>query len=284
MATGVNSFATLGLKIVYWATKNGAYPNGTSATALANGSAAGMGRLSGVSGLSVTEPDSPVISALANNGVLVQFIGEPQELPSGTLTQQALDQTFAAVATGVKVHTEGDYEYLPGFPACFNYADLMLLVNAPAKSTEPATFGQAGWEVTEYFLLNAQAKSGGDKQTNTISELASPLILNRVGTLPSGVAITTAAYGTTQMAKRVYWSEYPITYHVLVGDGTVTAVTLNETPAGANGNRVQVWQDGTALAYTTDFTVNVGTKTLTFAAAPGAGTKNVIRYAHEATC
>jgi hypothetical protein len=284
MATGVNSFSTLGIKIFYWATKNGVYPNGTTTTPLSAGSGAGMGRLSGVSGLSVTEPDSPIITASANNGVLVQFVGEPQELPSGTLTQQSLDQQFAAVATGVKLHTEGDYEYLPGFPACFNYADLFFVINAPAKSTEPATFGQSGWEVTEYFLVNAQAKSGGDKQTNTISEIASPLTLNRVGVLPSGVTITDSAYGTTQMAKRVYWAEYPITYHVFIGNGTATTVTLNETPAAANGNRVQVWNNGTALVYTTDFTVNVTTKVLTFASAPASNAVQVIRYAHEATC
>lgn len=284
MATGVNSFSSLGLKIVYWAAKNGAYPNGTTATPLANGSASGMGRLTGVSGLSVTEPDSPIITAAANNGVLVQFVGEPQELPSGTLTQVALDQQFAAVATGVKLHAEGDYEYLPGFPACFNYADLFLVVNAPAKSTEPGTFGLSGWEVTEYFLVNAQVKSGGDKQTNTVSELSSPLTLNRVATLPSGVAISATDYGTTQMSKRVYWAEHPITYHVFVGDGTTTTVTLNETPAAANGNRVQVWNNGTLLAYTTDYTVNPTTRVLTYVSAPGAGVVSVIRYAHVATC
>jgi hypothetical protein len=277
-------FSSIGLKHVFWSTKRGNYANGSSAAALSNGQNSAMGKLVGVSGLEVQEPDLPVVNALGNNGLLASFLGEAQEGVAGSVTLTALDQALAAVANGVTTHTEGDYTYIPGVPKCLNLADLFLVVNSPAKSVAPSSAGTSGYHVSEFFAVNLFAKTSPAFTTNEVNEYAGQVVLNRVSTLPTGQTVQSSQYGTTQMAYRAYWSTHPVTYHAFVGNGTTTTVTLAEEPRAASGAAVQVWIDGTAQAYTTNFTVNTTTKVLTFVTPPAAGANVVVRYAFVGGC
>lgn len=110
MPSNVNQFTAMGSQYTFWAVNTNGYPDGTSATTIANGSNSGMGRLKGVSKFGATMPESPRNVVLGDNGVVGQFLGQPQALPTGELTTSVFDQTFQTVANGQLVFADGNYD------------------------------------------------------------------------------------------------------------------------------------------------------------------------------
>jgi len=105
--------------------------------------------------------------------------------------------------------------------------------------------------------------------------------------LPWGETISNVNYGLTQAWKSdPYWSPYPITYHTYVGDGgAAQTVTLDETPTAADGDAVQIWDNGSKLVYTTNYTVVTSTKVVTFVGTDPADTQfAVIKYQFTPGC
>jgi hypothetical protein len=113
------------------------------------------------------------------------------------------------------------------------------------------------------------------------------LIFNERGVHPWGATILDADYGLTQgWQKGPYWSPYPITYQTYIGGGgAAQTVTLSETPAAASGNALQIWDNGTALVYTTNYSVVTTTKVVTFVGTdPAAAHVAVMRYQFIPSC
>jgi hypothetical protein len=287
MAINVNSYAIKGIEYMFYAARIAGIPQGTSGSALANGGDAGMGRLGGVTGLDVSEPDAPTLPILGNNGVVGQFMGQPQALPSGTYTMTVFDQVFHTLSIGLAVEASGDYDMVGGFPQCFQFADLCFVINSPAQSQEAGSVGVSGWAVYEILMANAQSKLFSPWATNAVKEFNGAINVTLSDETLYGVALTNADWGSTKLAGIGYWSPYPVTYHTFIGDNSDVAVTLSETPVAANVTAVQAWQAGVQLTYGAgagNYTVNPSTKVVTFGTAPGAGVEVVIKYQFVAAC
>lgn len=252
--------------------------NGTTSTALANGADASAAHLLGADNLTL-QPNAPNrVQIPGDDGVIAQFLFEPTELPSGDLVIGAFDANFAAQAQGSKVYADGDFDVSVLGIADVQYADIVLIVQSQAKSLHSGNTG-SGWYVKMYPAVNVLPMGDAGLSNQGAMNFTHAIVANKFSTLPWGVQLSDTNHGTTQaISYGPFFSENRVMLHVFVGDGSETTVTLAKTPAAANGNKVKVWEDGVAQAYTTDFTVNAGTRVLTFASAPGAGTISVIRY------
>jgi hypothetical protein len=90
--------------------------------------------------------------------------------------------------------------------------------------------------------------------------------------------------GTTSDAILQFASPYPVCSQVFKSNAATLGIVLDQTPAANSATAVRVWRNGTALTFTTDFTVTVATKTVTLVAPGTAGDRFEIVYQHTATC
>lgn len=278
-----NAYAVLGVQYTFWAALSGTYPMGTTGT-LANGASAGMGRLRGVSDVNITMPVGETIYPPGDNGVVTAFKTLPTELPSGTMTLAVLDQLFAAKSNGAVVYADGDWDEIGDGQPCYNFNDICLVFNSPANAQESSNLDEAGWVVTEVYKIQNQASILAQMQTGAAVSFPNQITCKRATANLVGRAFSTVNDGSTSFVVKQYMSDYPVTYHTLVGDASVDEITLNETPAAATINAVQVWIAGVKKAYTTDYTVTTATKLVSLVAAPGSGVKTVVKYKFVPTC
>ena len=282
MAVNISKYAVNGISSVGWAALNGTYPYGVTGT-LSNGSGAGLGTLN-MQSLGITPPESAVTFANANNGVLTSFRQQPQELPAGTMASAEFDADFAAKATGIKVATLGDWDSVEMFQRCFSYADIMLLINSPANSLETATLDEAGFVTRIFYKANFDSQAFVELNTATIATFNAGINLKRSAILPWGESLTTATHGTTQSVGRAFYSPNPCWIHTWIANGSATTFTLDKLPVAADTASIKMWRNGTALTYTSDFSVNASTGVVTLVSAGSAGDKLVALYQFSGTC
>jgi hypothetical protein len=283
MPENINTYAINGIEEMFYAVRIAGVPQGTSGSALTNGSSAGMGKIKGITALDLSEPDAPKLPILGNNGVIGQFMGQPQELPSGSYTMTVFDQVFHSRAIGTGIHVSGGFDMVAGFPACFQFADMCFVVNSPAKSFEAGSIGVSGWAVYEMFLLNVQSKLFTAFATNAVKEFGGTINANLSDVMLTGELVSDTDLLTNACAGVSYWSDAPVTFKTMKGNGTADTLVLDETPFANNANGIQIFVDGVELLFS-DFTLNVSTKTITFDAAPGAGDLVVVRYKYVSSC
>lgn len=281
-----NQWTELGVQYLYWALLNGSTPYGTTGS-IANGSSAGMGRLRGVDTLSIAEPDAPRVHVTGDNGVITSFLLQPAELPGGALSLGVFDQTFNIKSNGLKIFTLQEWDMSLGFPACFAFADQMLIANAPMNSQESTSLDEAGYAVTMIMKAQNHSKMTGQMQTATPTKADNMLNVKRAATLPWGVALTTATHGATSASYIRFASPKPVKMHTFIGDNSTTTFTLDETPTAASAAAVALWQAGTLKTYGAgagNYTVDTGTKVVTMGTAPGTGVVVTVLYQHVDSC
>jgi hypothetical protein len=281
-----NQWASLGIQHAWWAALSGYYPYGVTGS-IANGGNAGMGRLRGVNSVEIAEAEAGVVYVNGDNGVTTSFLTQPQELPKGAINLGVMDQTWAAKSNGSVIYAEGDWDILGGVPLCYSFADLCMVLNAPANAQESTNLDEAGWEVTIILKLQNKASVLNTMATNAARTFVNNTNVKRSSRKLWGQSFTAVADGSTAFAVQQFMSPYPVTIHAYVGDNSTTTVTLNETPAAATATAVQAWQANTKLTYGAgagNYTVVTSTKVLTFGTAPGAGVTVIIPYQYIPTC
>ncbi len=285
MAFNYNEWSIAGSQYCYWLQvgSNG-YAYGTSGSGMANGADSSAGRLKGLQSFNIAVPEAPRVNIPGDNGVVTQFQLQPQELPSGTATFGVFNQTFNTVAGGTQIEAIGDYDMSQGIPQCWSFARLGMIINSPALIQDAGAVDTQGWQVTILNNLTVVPSDSINTQTATAGTFPYTISTKRASNHLWGVAYSAVTNGTTSAVYDTFSSPYPVTMHTFIGDGSDVTVVLSETPSGANGSAVKVWKDGTLLSYTTDYTVNTSTKTVTFGTAPTASSKVVILYQHLATC
>ena len=287
MAVNISQFLFGATKVAFYGAVVGGYANGTSAVALPNGTAQGMGRLKGFQTASVGKPAASAVAVLGDGGVIGGFMAQPQEIKGGDAAVAVVDHNFKALAEGYKVYVDGDYDIMGDTVSCAEYRPLMLVINTPALSQEAGTVGQSGWAVAEYWNVRAQVTGPAEyngQEAGYVGQYTATMTMFATDVEPCGRAVTVANYGKRELDSVLYWSPNPVTYHAFRGNGTTTAITLDEKPAEANGLKVQVWIDGIAQSYTTNYTVDVTTKVVTFVSAPSNGARVVVRYQFVYAC
>jgi hypothetical protein len=284
--TGINELTAMGVQFGYWHVLNGAYPYGTTG-AIANGASAGGGRILGIKSVEITEPAVERLFPTGNNGVLgTAFTLQPNELPTGAMTMGGLDQTFVAKSNGLIIDTWAGWDVLGFGPQCYNFNQMMFVLNSPAKSVETATLGESGWLVSVLLKVENFAATVTTMTERAVQEWANALTFSKSSTLPWGTPFTTADNNSTAFIGCQMSSDYPVAAHTFVADGVATTFTLDLTPAAASANAVMIVKNGatTPLAYTTDYTVNTTTKVVTLVAAGSAGDKYTVFYKHTVVC
>lgn len=284
--TGINELSANGIEYGYWYVRNGAYPYGTTGS-IAQGASAGGGRVTGLKSIEVTEPGVERLYPTGNNGTLgVTFMLQPNTLPTGSMTMGGLDQTFVAKSNGVILDTWAGWDVLGFGPACYNFSQMMFILNSPARSLEAATLNEKGWVVTVLLNVENFATTMPTMTERALMEWANSLAFSKSSTLPWGTPFTTLDNASTHFVGVQFSSDYPVTAHTFVADGTATIFTLDLTPVAASSDAVMVVKNGAVapLVYTTAYTVNTTTRVVTLEAAGSAGDKYVVFYKHAATC
>jgi hypothetical protein len=268
MTNNLNQFGGQGARYVFWGLWDSGSPNYIAGTdgSLSSGEDSGMGRALGISNFGANTPEGSEIPRPGDNGVLGNFLSNPTTGPNGNTEFISFDQTFDIAVTQRLIHPEGPHDLSLVSSRCFEYSPIFLVVNSPGMSDEAATKGEDGWIVEEYLYVKVQPTSVAAKGINAVHSYTHKLVFNERGVLPWGEAITAVKYGLTEAWKSdPYWSPYPIYYHTYVGDGgAAQTFTLDNPPVADDGNALQIWEAGTKLVHTTNYSASTSTGLVTF--------------------
>jgi hypothetical protein len=273
-------FSSVGAQYVFWGYRDGnGYVTGTSAS-LANGANSGMGRLLGVNQAGIQKSPARDIVIPGDNGFLAAIKIPPGDVAKGTIVANMTNPVFASGVQSLLIDALGSSDIpIDGVP-CPTYRQIVTVVNSPAQDSN----GNAGWAIRIYLNLQVDPVDGDTQDANP-NNVTYNLLASYATKFPWGKALSAVTNGSTKaLVVPPFFSLYPLTIHTFKGDAAITTLVLNETPAGASSLLVPYFKDGTIQVYTTNYTVVTATKTVTFVAAPGAGTLNVLPYFFVPTC
>jgi len=277
MTANIEQFTSAGVETAYWARNNSAgYPAGATGS-LANGSDASMQRLLGIDSINVAVQQPRKVTVTGDDGPQSIFFFEAAELPSGDLVLGVLDVNFIAQAQGTKVYADGDFDMITLQPDLPTYNNMTFITNSQAKSRMSGSSGQAGYMTKIYPKVQAIPLGDAGLSNAAGTTFTHALIANKSDKKPWGASFSLTNDGTIAAPiMGPFYSEGRVCMHTHISDASDLAFTLANTPLAANANKVKAWRNGTALAYTTDFSVSGAV--LTLAAAGSAGDVVVARY------
>lgn len=288
MTNNLNKFGAQGSRYTFWALWDSGSPNYIAGTdgSLAAGEDSGMGRLLGMTSMSAAPPEAASISRQGDNGNLGIMLSNPVDGPAGNFAFGSFDQTFDTSVLTRTIVAEGPHDISLMSNRCFKFAPVFIVVNSPASSDESGSLGENGWQVEEYLYVMAQPLSVSEKALNTAHSYTHRLVFGERDRLPWGEQIASGTWGISSAWKTdPYWSALPVFYHTYVGDGTSEQTfTLDKIPASADGDHLQIWDAGTKLEYTTDFTVDTSGVVSFVGTDPGDGNFAVAKVLFDPGC
>lgn len=287
MTTNVKNYAVGAVESVHYARLDEVtedYPAGATGT-IANASDESMLTYKGFATYSETPANAESVAIQGDAGNLGEMFVRAIESATGSIGFATANLTFQGIAEDLTIHTDGDHEKVGVDDACTVLNPIDMIINSHATSLEAASLNEQGWEVREIHRTTAELGDGSLSGTDFAAQPQNyNLVMSNTTKDMDNRAILNAEYGRTKLRGKRYWSENPVIRHTLLGDAAVVTVTLQETPAAEDGDKVKVYIDGVAQDYTTDFTVVASTKVLTFVAAPAAGEVVIITYEYLASC
>lgn len=259
------------------------YPKGITGT-VANGSTASAYELKGVKTADLAVPEPEKTNITGNNQFMGAFTWPIGEAPSGSIEAAVMDLTLNAALEGTKVYGLGGTKFGVLGAKEADAKSIFVLLQSDAYSQDAGYVGLS--KKFGILIPKASAVALGPSTINERGEINSRLSLTvqMADTYPWGEALSLANQGATEALMILMGSDYWIDVDVLVGDGTEKDIVLAYEPVGnhtADPARVMVYKDGVPLEPTTDFTVDLETKTVTLTAAPTAGSVVVVWYEHE---
>jgi hypothetical protein len=285
MTTNVKNYAVGATeKLHYGQRHSGGYPAGLTGT-IAAGSDQGMLTYKGFAAFNETPATAENIPIQADAGNLGTMFSRAIENSEGTLTFNAIDGDFQALAEDLTVFSDGDREKVGIDDSCTVLNPLSLIINNHATSLEAASLNEKGWEVVEIYKTTAEKTDDATSGTEfTAQPQGYNLTFENVSVDLNAATISNTNYGRTSLRGQRYWAENPVIRHVFIGDGVTTTLVLDETPAAEDGDKVVMYTDGVKDTYTTDYSVVAATKTITFVVAPVSNAVVVIDYEYVISC
>lgn len=223
------------------------------------------------------EPPREVDSAGDDGGYLQKFVFGPAKLATMDLDFGILNADFLAAVSKTNVVTVNEWPMFGLETNKVTDRQICLLYNVQAKDAD-ANFGAVRWLnffsplVMVYPLFSASEDA---------KDMSFPFRGSRVRSAytPWYTAFTQATHGYTRTAQLGLISRAPLTMTTFVGNGAVSSVILDYAPTTDHtGWGVYVIREGVVMTRTTDYTVNIATKTITFNTIPTAGQRVVILY------
>jgi hypothetical protein len=246
---------------------------------LANGGNVGMTQLVGAKTGQIGIPEADRLTPTGDDGALgAVFEFESTEQPTGTLTVGVhnVDAHAAFAGTLVDGAAGGSINVLGAKGT--TRPSLLMLFTRRAVSKDAATSGLVAEQ--QYALPRAQLRPLGSENYQERAE--SPdrygILANDTTKEPHGKPITLTDHGTLSGPILEIYGTSRAHYHFFKGNNSTATVVLPYTPSSATDFEVYDFTAGTAITATLD----VGTKTVTFAAAPSAGKLCGIMYRRAA--
>lgn len=272
-----DQFITAGVDMAFYGTidTDGYLKGGTDTAPVPGATVSPMLRLKGMVSADVTVAEPEVVNVPGDNASQGSFTFGPETTPSFTLEKSVFDLALTALAQGTLVFADGDINLGVLQPSDVNSPDLCWILQSPAKKKNIGQNGLKAW--TGYIIPLAQAFPLGRTQYQTRAAATDRMRISTspVGMLFDGLAIDDTNLGTTGAPLVPFTSDYPIYFVRATGNGVITVYTLPYPIYSAASVRVRV--NGVLLVLTTDYTVNLVTREITFVAAPAASAKIVIR-------
>lgn len=244
------------------------YLNGGSLVAPAAGNAAGspMLRLKGIVGADPTVPEAEVIPVPGDNTNQGSFIVDSDASPAFTIEKSVFDMAVDALTQGTLVYQYGDIKLGVLQPADAGRPDMCWVLQSPVKRKDAGQEGRKGW--SGYIIpLTSASPLGRDRfATRAVATDRIRVAVSKTSMLPDGLVLDDTNLGTTGGAMFPFTSDYPIYLQRWTGDGVATTFNLAFTPPSAEA--VQVRINGVLQLLTTNYTVNISAKTMTFLVAP----------------
>lgn len=250
---------------------------------LSNGNDAGSYEMQGLMTADLQVPEPERTDILGNNRLLGAFTWPIGSSPTGNVEAAVFDMDLNVALEGLKKRTLGGLEIETVGAEEADSKNICMIMQSDAVSR---TAGYMGLKKKFGLIVPKATATVLGISTLTQRERLSArlsLTIQAADRYPWGESITLANEGANNALAIFFTSDYFVDLHAFKGDGTTTTVVLDHTPAGdhnASPQRVHVYVNGTAKTPGTDFTVNVGTKTVTFqtGAVPPAGAMVEILY------
>lgn len=246
------------------------YLLGGTATAPAAGLQAGavVTRLEGAQTVPIGLPETERLIVSGDDGPLVQFSFEPDALPSGVLELAVRNSAFEALAQNTKVQDIGDLSI--GLLGVSTVKPSMLMIfSRRAKTWAPGQRGGKAWETLLAPVTEVEPLGPAQYQSKAASSYRYGLSVSKASSMPSGTALNAADNGASAASLIPVDSDYPLMFQRWTLDGVETEFTLNVPPV--SNSKIYVWKNGTLLALTTDYTVNLVTPSISLVAAGTTG-------------
>lgn len=280
---GVNQAVLLEPELFYLARLDGNVPKGITGTLTAANSAS-FRRLIGVTAIPETVPESPLVEIPGDGGVIGQYRRQATGIISIPATMSVFDQTAISELTDKTIHTEGAWEISQRSRRCRTFKNLAAIVSGRAISQESGTVGDEGWWTVFYWRMTGE-QLNLPFASGQATQVPMNLSVNEADTTWWEEDMNTNYDQSYAWASDPIVADYPLMVDTYIGDGQASqTTTLALTPAAADGNAVQAWEDGTKQAYTTDYTVVTSTRVLTHVTNPANNADYVIVYEYVPTC
>jgi hypothetical protein len=260
-----------GFNYCFMAVKNAdGYVIGSSAAAPAAGDQDGSGflRLEGAVTADVALPDSELQDAIGDDVPLVRFDFGPPSLPGGVMELQARNYEFEALCQGTLVRSPySTLKVTTLQPRDAALPTLVYILQRRAVTWEPSNRGVQAWEIL-YVPAATTRPLFKVFQTRQTGPYRYSIAASHSDKLPWGATFTLGVDGTTSAPLVPIVSENPVYQDNYIGDNTETVFNLTYTPVAVG--RFVVAINGVEQVYTTNYTVSIVNKTITFISPPGS--------------
>lgn len=279
------SFSAVGIVPTYFSFLDSVGYAMGSGTSLANGAASGAGQIFGVKNIGIPVPPARTVVITGDNGQLGAIQLPGNTAPAGTLVAAVRNPTFINGSQGTITETIGNTDMDIGGIPCPNFQPFCLIASSPALDQTPGSVGNQGYETTIWYHLTQVPLDETAMADSAVHDFTHSILATLATVQPWGKALTTVLNGATRALYRKFFNTNPALLHSFKGDGTIVTVTLDQTPAGTDGNNVIVYQDGVLLVYGTGAgKYQVSGKVITFGTAPTAGAKIEVLYFYPFVC
>ena len=280
------NFIAAGVDQVYWGTVDtdgNLLGSALAAPAAGDTAGSGMARLRGVTGVDGGLDEPEVVDVPGDNGSMGTFLFAPDGQPSFTVENSVFNMALKALTTGTNVYTPvvGGPTLAAVQPAPMVLPDTCWVLQGPAKKKGGALEGKSGWMgyIVNVATTYPMARNGFTQRAAASERYR--LECQPAPRTPFGMVFGEATIGADTLSLLEFASDHPMCMHRWTGNNTQVAFILDNIPAAASAAAVQVWVNGTLQVYTTNYAVNISTRTITFVTAPPSGAVIVAWYGYR---
>lgn len=248
---------------------------GGSTSAPANGSGSGMLSVMGIQEAPFAVQEGEAVDVPGDDGVLGQFLFDPDALPEFVANFGAFDLNQDALMQGTLVESFGQGYIGVAQPRNPVYPDVCLIIQGLAKSKDSGSDGVSAYDIYIFPVCTIQPLGRDSAQGRTAGVNRWKITPNIASKKPWGVTITDAVNGTDGAPILPASFDNPVTMHRYTGTGAGgQSVTLDKTPVSLA--KIVVVSNTAVLTATTDYTISG--KVLTFVSNPAAAAKVIVFY------